>query len=239
MLKKQQLSLVKKLSNFFILFGLLSLVVSFLPIIAVEIKFHLNQLRGIRYEIDSSTTKVLSDQFPTQTAISSTDPIEFSGDLLKIATPIKITPVDKNSLVIEKLNINTPIIFDVPPTDKNAYEEALKHGIAHAKGTPKPGEVGNSYLFAHSTLNPLEIERYSAVFTLLNKLEVGDRIISFIDRTRYDFSVTEKQIVPSFNTEPLLRNFDEPVLTLQTCYPPGIPLNRLIITAKLIGRYEI
>ena len=64
-------------------------------------------------------------------------------------------------------------MFDVSVTDREQYFSALESGVAHALGTALPSEdPGNTYLFAHSTPNPLEIKRYAAVFTLLNKLEV-------------------------------------------------------------------
>jgi LPXTG-site transpeptidase (sortase) family protein len=142
--------------------------------------------------------------------------------------------------VIEKIDVNVPIVWDVSINEKDQYLTALKTGVAHASGTNRPSERnGNSYLFAHSTLNPLEIEKYAASFTLLHRLEVGDKISIFNNNTRYDYIVQWKEVVNGFNTEPLTRQPDYPMLTLQTCDPPGIPLNRLIITAKLVSHYEI
>jgi len=111
--------------------------------------------------------------------------------------------------------------------------EALSRGVAHAKGTALPGEVGNVYLFAHSSLNFWQLGKYATVFNLLRKLEPGDKIVLFYEGRRYNYIVTKREIVPRFNTKPLLKRVSEPTLTLQTCYPPGTTLNRLIITAKL------
>jgi len=58
------------------------------------------------------------------------------------------------------------------------------------------------------------------------------------DNKRYDYVVTESKIVKSFDLSPLLDPVDKPTLTLQTCDPPGIPINRLIILAELVGVYE-
>lgn len=241
MARRQKFSIFRTLSNLLILAGVIFLAVSFWPVISAEAKFQFNKLRGVKYEISEEKAESPTlPQFERSENLASPRASNFFGDLLKIGPKIEVSPVDKNGcLIIEKINVNAPIIFDVPVADKKEYWEALKHGVAHAKETPKPGEVGNSYLFAHSTPNPWEIEKYSAVFTLLHKLEIGDRIVTFVNGERIDFIVSEKQIVPSFDTNPLLRHFDEPALTLQTCHPPGIPLNRLIITAKMAGRYEI
>jgi len=49
--------------------------------------------------------------------------------------------------------------------------------------------------------------------------------------------VSQKEIVPGFNVEALTKKVDEPILTLQTCDPPGVEKNRLIITAKRVAVY--
>lgn len=216
--------------NALILASLLYLTSSFWPVLTAEAKYRFDHWRGVKYEI------VESDVLGNFTAKNS--PQNDFGQLLTIGPTIGIEPISKEAaIIIEKINVNAPIVMDVPVTDKNKYNEALKNGVAHAAGTAYPGNSGNAYLFAHSTVNPLEIQRYSAVFTLLNKVERGDRIVVFFRNQRYDYLVEEKEVVASFNTKPLLRTYDYPVLTLQTCDPPGIPRNRLIVTAKLVGEY--
>ncbi|MCA9392133.1 sortase, partial [candidate division WWE3 bacterium] len=162
------------------------------------------------------------------------------GSILVIPPVLSVEPVNQtNSIIIEKIDVNTPVVWDIDVTNKTAYNNALASGVAHAAGTQHPSDQnGNTYLFAHSTLNPLEIERYAAVFTLLHRLEAGDRITVFSENVRYDYAVESVEVVNSFNVEPLTRQPDYPMLTLQTCDPPGIPLNRLIVTAKLIQKYE-
>lgn len=161
------------------------------------------------------------------------------NEILQKAPPLPEEPVNRQaSIVIPAIKVNAPIVFDVSTGNKSEYFDALKKGVAHAKGSAKPADnTGNTYLFAHSTLNPAEIKKYGAVFTLLHKLQPGNRISVFQDGTRYDYLVTQKEVVSGFNTTPLTRNPQEPILTLQTCDPPGIPLNRLIVTAKRVGVY--
>lgn len=167
-------------------------------------------------------------------------PEESFGNLLLIPPQLQTKPVNTtNAIVIDSINVNAPIVWDVSVSDKNEYNQALNNGIAHAGISDKPTkEASNTYLFAHSTLNPLEIERYSAEFTLLHRLEVGERITVFYNNKRYDYKIESKDIVRGFDTTPLTRKPDYPILTLQTCDPPGIPQNRLIITAELIEVYE-
>jgi len=192
------------------------------PIISPQIKYYYDQLRGIRYEIATD-----ENQAPQP----SKNIIEL---LEKPKEPLKVIPVATDfGIVIEKINVNAPIIANVDAANEAEYTQALNSGVAHAKGTRFPGEQGNSFLFSHSTFNVLEIGQYNAVFTLLGKLEVGDTIITFYQGKRFDYQVSEQKIVNPDDVGPLTADYDEPVLTLQTCDPPGTSLRRLIVIAKL------
>lgn len=204
------------LSNILILGGMTYLAVLFFPIIKPEIEYLLRRWRHIEYQVASSSAAPINDKnAPT-------------------SEPLTIVPKSTDfGIVIEKINLNSPVQPNVDVATKEGYWRILENSIAHAKGTKYPGQNGNTYIFAHSTVNPLDINKYNAVFTLLHKLEQGDRIITFYHGTRYDYFVESKEIVDPLNTKPLTNDYDEPVLTLQTCYPPGTDLKRLIITAKM------
>ena len=152
------------------------------------------------------------------------------------STPISITPINKDfSIVIEKIGINSPVIADVSVSDSKAYNEALQQGIAHASVSDYPStEAGNVYMFAHASVNFWELGRYATVFNLLRKMEPNDRIHVFYKGQDFVYSVVNKEIYPGWNTYPVTRSVIEPILTLQTCDPPGTTLNRLVVTAKLV-----
>lgn len=150
--------------------------------------------------------------------------------------PIHIQPVSRDfGIVIEKIGVNAPIVPDVPVYDEKAYNEALKTGVAHASSSDYPSrEPGNVYLFAHSSINFWELGKYAQVFNLLRKLEFGDKVHIFYKDRDYVYRVVNKEISKGFDTYALTRPVIEPLLTLQTCDPPGTTLNRLVVTAKLI-----
>jgi sortase A len=209
--------------NTVILGCLIYLAISFYPVVSVEVGYYLKQWTA------------QADQYGSEPVPAPTTTF---GTLLAEGPVLPKPPVNTDfSVVIPKIDVNTPVVADVNPGDKKAYLEALNHGAAHARGTAKPGEVGNSYVFAHSTANPLNIERYAAVFTLLNKLSIGDRITTFYQGKRYDYAVERKYTVSFNDVSPLTATYDRPVLTLQTCDPPGTEFYRLIIVARLIGTY--
>ncbi len=140
--------------------------------------------------------------------------------------------VDANfSIVIPKIDAKSNIIANVEAGNWNEYQEALKKGVAHAKGTYFPGQQNLIYLFSHSTNSDLNMERYNAVFYLLRKLEVGDRVVIFFADKKYIYEVKEKIVTSAEDISWLNRNQGEE-LVLQTCDPPGTSFRRLLILAK-------
>ena len=64
------------------------------------------------------------------------------------------TELKGDYITIPKIKAQAPLILNVDPWNENIYKESLKKGVAHAKGTPLPGESGRSFIFAHSSGNP-------------------------------------------------------------------------------------
>jgi LPXTG-site transpeptidase (sortase) family protein len=155
-------------------------------------------------------------------------------------TPVveKEYPKEEFRIVIPKIGVDAPIIADVNSTNYQEYMQALKVGVAHAKGTGKPGEPfgfnENTFLFAHSTLAMTDVPKYNAVFIFLRKLEVGDEIDIIYNTKVWKYAVADKKVVDATDLKYLTESSLEPKLTLQTCDPPGTNFRRLIMTAKPI-----
>ena len=145
----------------------------------------------------------------------------------------KILPVNTDfGIVIPKINANAKIFYNINPYDKKEFLPVLKKGVAHAKGTFFPGGGKNIYLFAHSTDAFYNAGHYNAVFYLIGKLKDGDEIYIYYKNQLFKYFVFEKKVVGPQATE-YLKQTNEEILTLQTCYPPGTTLGRLIVIAKL------
>jgi len=140
------------------------------------------------------------------------------------------------SIVIPKIGAKSEIIANVDAADEASYLEALKNGVAHARGTYFPGQGERIFLFSHSTDSPFNFARYNAVFYLLRKLETGDRVIVFFADTKYEYEVTDKKVVAASDTSWLTQKSGTEELLLQTCDPPGTSWRRLLILAKPIKR---
>jgi LPXTG-site transpeptidase (sortase) family protein len=153
-----------------------------------------------------------------------------------IATYLNPAPVKPQSMLfgdyitIPKIHAQAPLILNVDPYNHALYADALKHGVAQAKGTYLPGENGRSFLFAHSSGNPLEQVNYNTVFVRLNELKIGDEIDIKRNDKVYTYSVTTKKIVSPSDTQYLKVN-KTPGIIVQTCWPIGTSLQRLLVFA--------
>lgn len=105
--------------------------------------------------------------------------------------------------------------------------KALRLGPGHVKGTPVPGEAGNSVISAHR----------DTFFRHIYELNDGDEIQVRRDGHTYTFQVTGKKIVPP-NDLSVLKRTSDARLTLITCYPIyyiGPAPKRLVVFSKLVG----
>lgn len=145
-----------------------------------------------------------------------------------------IIPVDRDfGVVIPKIGANSVVVPNVNPYNSQEYQKALTLGVAHAKGSAKPGNPGNVFLFSHSSINFYEATRYNSVFYLLSKVVKGDFVYVYYKDTKYIYTVTDKKIVAPSAVAYLgpMNKFQE-TLTLMTCWPPGTTAGRLLVIAQ-------
>lgn len=224
--------MIRFLAFLFIQIGLITLLLIFEPVLTEEGKYQIDQLFGKTHTLPQVITSADSPLRQDSGRQASSSSVSF-GDLAKGGDII--TPIDTDfGIVIEKINANAKVIANVDPGNEKEYTQALEKGVAHAKGTTFPGQKGNIYLFSHSVDAPWNIIRFNAIFYLLGKLDKGDRIIMFYQGRRYDYIVFDKAIVSPNDTHFLTDSYDDSVLTLQTCDPPGTLFNRLVVRAKLV-----
>lgn len=169
--------------------------------------------------------------YTVNNVIKKTQSLSGSGEGV-FKNPI-LPPNMDYSLVIPKLNTAAPIISGVNPADPEEYLKSLRKGVAHANGTPHPDQIGNFFLFAHSTDAFWNVGKYNAVFFLIGHLKNDDEIDIYYKGRLYKYYVYDKKIVDASDIKYLgtLRE-GEKTLTLQTCYPPGTTIKRLVVLAK-------
>lgn len=151
----------------------------------------------------------------------------------RLAVKREIQPLDSQfGIVIPKIGANAKIIPNVDPYDENQYQEALTQGVAHARFTVFPGEGGNMFLFAHSSVNFLEAQKYNSIFYLLYKLEKGDEIDLYYNGEKFKYLVTEKKTVGADEVKYLSGDGSKKTVTLMTCWPPGTTYKRLLVIGE-------
>lgn len=154
-----------------------------------------------------------------------------------IVDPNNMGPVGKQSkIVIPKINIEAPIVFDEPSVDEKAIQKALERGVVHYAITPLPGELGNSVIVGHSSSNILNSGKYKFAFLLLKSLESGDTFIVQNNGKRYVYKVYNKFVTNPKDVSVLgpPPKSKKAIMTLITCDPPGMSTNRLIIQGEQI-----
>lgn len=156
------------------------------------------------------------------------------------STPIIIDPSStavgpEPKVIIPKINVEIPVVYDEPSIEEKAIQAALERGVVHYATTPLPGEIGNPVIFGHSSNNILNKGQYKFAFVLLNRLEIGDTFMLQKDGKRYIYKVSEKKVVKPNDVSILTSSTAESTATLITCDPPGTSINRLLVTGQQIS----
>lgn len=157
------------------------------------------------------------------------------------ATPIIVDPNQTGNvglepkIIIPKINIEAPVVFDEPSIEEKAVQKALERGVVHYGISSNPGENGNSVIVGHSSSNILNSGEYKFAFLLLKSLEKDDTFYVHKDGKRYVYKVFAKFITDPDDVSVLdLDKNRKAITTLITCDPPGFSTNRLIIQAEQI-----
>lgn len=141
---------------------------------------------------------------------------------------------ESNRIIIPSLGINAPIV-ESAENNESAFQEALKKGVVHYPGTADVGQLGNPYLFGHSSDFALKGGDYKTVFALLPQIEKGAEVVVTNGEGQiFRYEVTDSFVAKSTDIHLLdQKEYKEKLLTIQTSYPIGTALKRWIVTAKL------
>lgn len=153
-----------------------------------------------------------------------------------IITDPNSTAVGKDpKIIIPKINVEIPVVYDEPSVQEDAVQKALERGVLHYATTPNPGEKGNAVIFGHSSNNILNSGKYKFAFVLLSRLEDGDTFMLEKDGKRYVYKVFHKEVVAPTDLSVLENHGDKSTVTLITCDPPGTSINRLVVVGEQIS----
>ncbi|MBP9821890.1 MAG: sortase [Candidatus Pacebacteria bacterium] len=130
---------------------------------------------------------------------------------------------------IPKIGVSAPVLQVSNNTDATVLA-ALKKGVVLYPGSSMPGQSGTSVIIGHSS-SDLPWTAYSAVFSLLGKLEANDIIYVTVGPTKYAYKVTTIQ---KGSAQQLVSSGLTGDLVVSTCWPIGTDLNRVAVSATLI-----
>ncbi|MGH7157620.1 MAG: sortase [Candidatus Saccharimonadales bacterium] len=156
------------------------------------------------------------------------------------ATPIilsldGIAPSSAPELIIPKINVQLPVVYDLPSSDEPTVQKGLEEGIIHYPNTAVPGQRGNAAYFGHSSNNIFNKGQYKFAFVLLHELVPGDIFYLTYNGKAYTYKVYEKRIVKPTDTWVLGPVAGKTATaTLITCDPPGTSTNRLVVWGEQI-----
>ncbi|KKU89970.1 MAG: hypothetical protein UY20_C0003G0009 [Candidatus Yanofskybacteria bacterium GW2011_GWA1_48_10] len=154
---------------------------------------------------------------------------EFPISVPAPASPDSFRAEWQAELSVPKIGIKAPVL-QVKSTNDSEIFAALKNGVVLFPGSVNPGQPGAAVIIGHSS-SDLPWTKYSAVFSLLDKLAVNDLVYITVNGKQYTYRVREfkkgtaRQIAESGLTGDLI---------LSTCWPVGSDQNRIAVSATLV-----
>lgn len=180
-----------------------------------------------------------SGQFTTviQPSLSFSPPTDEPTSSKSVSDGADFQSLSDNELVIPKISVRAPIIWDSSFEEKVMLEN-LRAGVVHYGGTDRPNRArGNVFITGHSSYYWWDSGQYKTVFALLNKLASGDQIALTYQGEVYVYEVTRSIVVKPTAVE-VLASTEVPQLSLMTCTPVGTSLNRLVVISRLVGVFS-
>jgi len=152
---------------------------------------------------------------------------------LSVSVPVANLKIQPNLLIIDSLGLQAPIQYPTT-TGETAFQAALINGVVHYPGTANPGELGNCYIFGHSSDYIWSKGKYKTVFALLPQIKIGDKIIASDPQGNvYTYIVKETKIISPDQTQYLQQDVSKRILTLQASWPVGTAIKRFLAIAEL------
>jgi len=161
--------------------------------------------------------------------------IRENSEATEVKNPVKKEdePINSFYLTIEKIGLHSALVIpEIDANNNSLYEQALRSGLVHAQNSALPDESGLVYIFGHSANYPWIMPRTNGLFFKLDKVEIGDKVKIEYNGKHFLYHVFDKKIVNPDDLDSIKDKTDEDVLVLQSCYPLGTALKRLLLFAR-------
>lgn len=153
-----------------------------------------------------------------------TEEIPKNNDFVLAKLPVSVNANIEQSLrlTIPAIGVDAPIVFSQNP-DSSAMEKDLEKGVARYPDS--------NIILGHSSAYPWYKGSYGSIFSLLNKLEIGNEILITSNGNIHKFIVKGKQIELPKNLVFEDTNNDS-IIYLVSCWPINTAWKRLVIKAE-------
>jgi len=139
--------------------------------------------------------------------------------------------IDITSIGISNIKISP----NVDSYNEKVYNQFLKQGLAHFKGTPLPGDGGNSFIYGHSAVESFFDGHQNlpeTIFSRLGNIDIGQEVDIKKDDKVLKYIVRSKKIVSPDDFSILESQNNKETITMMTCWPLGIGTKRLVVIAE-------
>ncbi|MDO8470776.1 MAG: sortase [bacterium] len=149
-----------------------------------------------------------------------------------VAIPTISVSLQSGSIRIPGLDLTAPLML-VESTIANDFIEPLQKGVALFPSA-LPGHDGTAIILGHSAPLGWPHINYDWVFSDLQKLKQGDKIMVTFENTEHTYTVDETAILQRGQEIPatyLAKNTSR--ILLISCWPPGIDNKRIGVVATI------
>ncbi len=143
--------------------------------------------------------------------------------------------VPANTLTVSSLGLQVPVVYVTQATE-DAFQAGLKNGVVHYPGSANPGNLGNDYIFGHSSDYWWSNGRYRTVFAVLPQIKIGaDIILTNAQGQAFTYRVFEAKVVAATDVSYLGQYaYKRKLVTLQTSWPIGTAFKRFVVIGELV-----
>jgi LPXTG-site transpeptidase (sortase) family protein len=188
---------------------------------------------GVR-QLNGAALAILGGKSTLLSADSSKESDTLPVD--KTLVPSKNGEVPK-AIVVPSINLSAPI--QTPEsTDVLVLDDALRFGPVQYPGSANLGEVGNMFIFGHSSELKVVNNQAFKVFNRINQLKIGSEIIVRSESLEYVYTVSRVSLVDQ-SKELVDLGGSGKKLTLSTCNSFGAKTERYVVEADFVRSYPI
>ena len=206
----------------------LTLLLGVAVFLAVSAPAQWSRVRYFFHSLYQQVEELFTDEVISSPPLS---PTRFLG-ITEVMEPerIEVPTVAANHLVIPAIDVDAPLIWDVPLADAL---NGLQQGVVQAHESVAPRDAGRTFIIGHSSGYWWNKNSWTKVFALLDQVKPGDLIFLKDGDTAYGYRVTKSEVVSPDDVQVVRdASLDHNQLALMTCTPVGTTLNRLIVYAE-------